>query len=245
VTGAPEPTEKWVRYLKTSALTKVLDSVDPAAVMDMTATRSLQTEATDDTTLPYVHFVDRRVRSLRVEYNRVRHGPYDKDGVQKSLDDTLGEAVIQDLDLLFPPAFSKLVGETRKDNPDAQAEFASHQYVGHFAHYPCARDGEKNAFWEDVDLYMDPEEKTWMERASLDFIHFVPAEVFRDMSAKKNRVGGDYGEQIKKWQEVVGTNPPLLRAGMEMLFPDDDIRNRRFYRWKPHQKWILESVGEV
>jgi hypothetical protein len=70
-------------------------------------------------------------------------------------------------------------------------------------------------------------------------------EVFREISAKKGRVGGDYAEQIKRWQEVIGTNPPLLRAGMEMLFPDADIRNRRVYLWRPKQKWILERVGEA
>lgn len=245
MSGVPAPVERWIRYLKTSALSRVLGPLDGSAVMDLSATRSLQTEADDDTSLPYVHFVDRRIRSLRIEYNRLRHGPYDKAGVQKSLDDTLGEAVIQELDLLFPPEFSKLVGDTQKDDAPAQAELASHQYVAHFSHYPCSRYGEKNAFWEDVDLFMTPEEKGWMERASLDFEYFVPAEVFRDISLKKGRVGGEFGDQIKRWQDVIGTNPPLLLAGMELLFTDPDIRNRRVDVYVPKQKWILGRVGET
>lgn len=83
-----------------------------------------------------------------------------------------------------------------------------------------------------------------MEAASLDLDYFVPFAVFRDLSLKKGRVGGDWRDAITEWQDSIGSQTDLVRDGFVQLFPDPDIRNRRDYEWADQKKWVLRDVGE-
>ncbi len=243
MSGSPSPKTKSVRYVRTSALTRVIEPLDARCILEVSAIRSVQNDSSPSVPIPYVRYSDRQVTSLDLDYNAFRHGPFDKAGVLASVGGTLGEAVIQNLDLLLPTRFSELVGEAAGAEP-AKSELARHQYIAHLEHYPVSREGEKNQFYADLDACMTDDERQWMERGSLDLQFFLPVETYRDLSLKRGRVGEDFRDQIEEWQERIGSNPPLVRAAFELLFPDPDIRNVRVYRWDAQERWVLSGVGE-
>lgn len=238
------PRTRTVRYVRTSALTRVLDPVDARSVVQVNAIRSIQQNSAATSAIPYLRYSDREIRSLNLDYDAFRYGPFDKSGVLDSVEKTVGEAVIQTLDLILPQEFSEKVGEAAGSEP-AKSTLARHKYVAHLAHYPCSREGEKNQFWADVDDFMTEEEKQWMERGSLDLEYFMPAEPFRDITLRDGRVGSDFGALIEEWKERTGSNPPLVRSAFEILFPDPDMRQVREYRWDKQDKWLLSRVGEL
>jgi hypothetical protein len=234
---------KEVRYLRTSALTRVIGPLDERSVASLAASRSSKFESTGTSPLPYLRVSEKGVRELDISYNFVRHGPLNKAGLLAGLSTAFQEAVIQELDIFMPTDFSKMIAERVVAPETSKADLRKTRFVMHLDHYPCRRDGAKNKFWADIEDAMTDEEKTWMERASLDLDHFVPAEVFRTVSLKKGRVGGDWADDIKKWKDTIGTKPDLIRDGLILVYPDPDIRNRRDYEWKDEKKWILRTVG--
>ncbi len=241
--SAASPANREVRYLKTPALTRVLDPVDDDLVAAVYADRSSQEALADQNPLPYVRYSDRHVRALTVDFNSVYHGRFDKAATLAAVRTTFDEAVVQELDLFLPEAFSELAAD-RADAPDAtKADIRATRFVVHFQHYPCRRDGEKNAFYSQIRDYMTDAERAWMEAASLDIDYFVPIQVFREVAAKKGRVGADYREKIEDWKKQFGAEPDLIRDGFIMLYADPDIRSVREYRWGPESKWILYRVG--
>lgn len=241
---AAQPATREVRYLKTPALSRVLDPIDEGAVAAVSADRSLQAGSGNTNPIPYVRYSDRRIRELDIDFNCIYHGRFDKAGTFRTLADSFGEAAIQEMDLLLPEQFSQMAGD-RADGPQSvKDQIRRLRFVVHLDHYPCRRDGEKNSFWAQVRDYMTDDERGWMEAASLDVSYFIPFEVFRDISAKKGRVGVDYRESIDKWKEQFGRTPDLVRDGFVLLFPDPDIRSSRVYRWGAEQKWILDRVVE-
>ncbi|MGA7476781.1 MAG: hypothetical protein WBW47_06130, partial [Thermoplasmata archaeon] len=153
------------------------------------------------------------------------------------------EAVILEIDLFMPKAFSAMVADRVVAESVTKADLQKTQFVMHLFHYPCRRDGVKNKFWGDIQAAMTPEEKTWMEPASLDLDHFVPFDVFRERSLKQGRVGGEWGKLIDEWKKSIGSQSDLVRDGLLLLFPDPNLRNRRDYEWKDEKHWILRNVG--
>jgi hypothetical protein len=232
-----------VRYLKTPALTRALEPIDERIVASVSAGRSSQESLADASPLPYVRYSDRRVRELSVHYNMVYHGPFDKTATIAAVQSTYDEATIQEMDLVLPPEFSAMAAERADAQGPVKQEILRATFVVHFVHYPCRRDGEKNAFWEQIRDYMTDGERTWMEAASLDVDYFVPHEVFREVAAKKGRVAADYREKIEDWKKRLGGSPDLIRDGLIMLYPDPDIRDNRSYLWGAQHKWLLDKVG--
>jgi hypothetical protein len=232
-----------VRYLRTAALTRVVGPLDETAVASVSASRSSQFDSKGDSPVPYLRVSDKGVRTLSVEYNRMLHGPLNKSELLAEVKRAFGEAVVQEMDLFMPPDFSKILSERVEAPAEAVADISKTRFVMHLAHYPCRRDGERNAFWADVRAFMSEDEKTWMEAASLDLSYFVPFEVFRDWSRKQGRVGSEWRDAINEWKTTIGSRPDLVRDGFVMLFPDPNIRNRRDYEWAPEKRWILRNVG--
>jgi len=215
------------------------------SVAALSAGRSSQFESIGNSPLPYLRVSDKGVRTLSVDYNAILHGPLDKLSLLTSARATFDEATVQELDLFMPERFSWLVSERVEAPAETLAEIGKIRFVMHLTHYPCRRDGEKNQFWADIRAFMTDEEKKWMEAASLDVVYFVPFEVYRDWSRKSGRVGGEWREAINTWKNTIGTKPDLVRDGLIMLFPDQDMRNRRDYEWAPEKRWILRNVGET
>jgi hypothetical protein len=233
-----------VRYLRTPALTRIVDPLEDSVIASLSATRSGQYESKGDSPVPYLRVSDKGLRTLSVEFNRMLHGALDKAELLREVKRSFGEAVIQEMDLFMPDAFSKIVSERVEAPPEARTDIARTKFVMHLVHYPCRRDGERNAFWADVRAFMTDEERTWMEAASLDLSHFVPFEVFRDWSRKQGRVGSEWREAINQWKGSIGSQSDLVRDGFVMLFPDPNMRNRRDYEWAPEKRWILRNVGQ-
>lgn len=225
-----------VRYLRTSAMTRVLKLLDDSAIVGMNAKRNIQVDAQNNSPVPYVNRVTRTINSFDVYYNSHHHGQFESKKVLSALEDPIEDALVEDVDLLLPESFSKRVGAEIKG-----AE--KYRFVLHMVHYPCRRDGEKNSFWADVYAHMTEEEKSWMEPGSLDFEYFVPAPVFRDLSKRKGRVGADYRAQLAEWTKHAGKKPPLVRAAMESVIDEADLLSSRSYRWGPEEKWILDKIG--
>ncbi|MGC2289672.1 MAG: hypothetical protein WA688_07450 [Thermoplasmata archaeon] len=232
-----------VRYLRTPALTRVVGPLDGDAIASLSANRSGQFELKGDTPVPYLRLSDKGVRTLSVEYNRMLHGQLNKEELLAEVKRAFGEAVVQEMDLFMPGAFSKMLSERVEAPAEALADISKIRFVMHLVHYPCRRDGERNAFWADVRAFMTEDEKTWMEAASLDLSFFVPFEVFRDWSRKQGRVGSEWREAINQWKNTIGSRSDLVREGFVLLFPDSNMRNRRDYEWAPEKRWILRNVG--
>lgn len=233
-----------VRYLRTPALTRVINVLDEGAIASLNATRSGQYESRGDSPIPYLRLSQKGVRTLAVDYNRMLHGPLNKAELLAEVERDFGEAVIQEMDVFMPDAFSKMVSERVEAPPEAIADIGKIKFVMHLVNYPCRRDGERNAFWADVRAFMTDREKTWMEAASLDLSHFVPFEVFRDWTRKQGRVGSEWREAINQWKNTIGSKTDLVRDGFVILFPDPNMRNRRDYEWAPEKRWILRNVGK-
>lgn len=181
---------------------------------------------------------------MLVDFNSVRHGPMDKAALIAAVQQAFKEAVVQELDLFMPEAFSSMVADRVVAESVDKVDIRKTRFVMHLVHYPCRRDGVKNKFWADIQSYMTDDEKTWMEPASLDLEYFVPFEVFRDLTLKKGRVGGEWQKKIKEWQDSIGSQPDLVRDGFILLFPDPNMRSRRDYEWVDQKQWVLRNVGE-
>lgn len=242
VEGPPTPDEapetRYVRYVRTTALRRVLEHLPKENVAGLQASRHTQRDATNDVPLTYLRLVDRDILDFDLDYNSVIYGPFGKDDVLQVIEQTVGDADVLGLDLLLPQEFSRFMAQTF-----AREEFSTYRYVVHLDHYPCRRDGERNAFWADIRSFMTEEERGWMEPASLDFSYVLPDRVFRELSRTKGRVAADYKHQIDEWKRTAGSDSRIIRRAVDLSFPRD-YTTARTYRWGPEERWLLERVED-
>lgn len=228
---------KYVRYVRTTSFRRVLGPLPREKIAGVQAVRNAQLDVNSEVPFTYMRVANRTILNLDLDYNSAIYGPFAKNEVVGLIHEMAGNADVQGLDLLLPEEFGKfMAAKFEKDH------FASHRYVVHLDHYPCRRDGEKNAFWADVRSFMEPEDTEWMEPASLDFSFVLPDTVFKEVSKTKGRVSADYKHQLDQWKQTAGSNSEVIRRALDLSFPHD-FTNARTYRWVPEEKWKLDRVG--
>src|SRR5438445_625327 len=177
-------TVRYVRYVRTTSFLKVLAPLHKDAIMGVQAVRNTQLGVDKEVPFTYLKVANRNVLDIDLDYNSAIYGAFSKDDVVRFIDGRCGNADVMGLDILLPGDFGKfMAAKFEKDH------FAKYRYVVHLDHYPCRRDGEKNAFWADVRSFMEPDDAEWMEPASLDFSFVLPDTVFKETSKTKGRVG--------------------------------------------------------
>lgn len=184
-----------VRYVRTSALTRVLDPLDQRTIAALIADRSGQFESTGATPLPYLRISEKGIRTLLVDFNSVRDGPMDKAALIAAVQQAFKEAVVQELDLFMPEAFSSMVADRVVAESVDKVDIRKTRFVMHLVHYPCRRDGVKNKFWADIQSYMTDDEKTWMEPASLNYRIFCSVRGFQGPHPEEGACGRGVAEE--------------------------------------------------
>ncbi|SRR6266566_883984 len=234
--GGPDKV-RYVRYVRTTSLTRVLAPLSKEAIMGVEAVRNIQLGATKDVPFTYLRVANRDVLDVDLDYNGAIYGPFAKEDIVGYIGKTCTNADVMGLDVLLPNEFGGfMASKFEKDY------FTKFRYVIHLDHYPCRRDGEKNAFWADVRNFMEPEDAEWMEPASLDFSYVLPDTVFKETSKTKGRVSADYKHQVDQWKRDAGSNWEVIRKAVDLSFPKDFTASRT-YRWVAEDTWKLDRVG--
>ena len=234
----PANQTRYVRYVRTTSFHRVLASLTKENVMGLQAVRKTQLEVDKEVPFTYLSVANRTILDMDLDYNSAIYGPFAKDDIVRFIDESCRNADVMGLDILLPGDFSKfMAAKFQKDH------FAKYRYVVHLDHYPCRRDGEKNAFWADVRSFMEPDDAEWMEPASLDFSFVLPDTVFKETSKTKGRIGADYKHQLDEWKQTAGSNSEVIRKAVDLSFPRD-YTNARTYRWIAEDKWKLDKVGD-
>jgi len=229
---------RYVRYVRTTSFLKVLTPLDRDVIMGVQAVRNTQLGVDKEIPFTYLRVANRTIFDMDLDYNSAIYGPFSKDNVVSFISGNCGNADVMGLDILLPGEFgSFMAAKFLKDH------FASHRYVIHLDHYPCSRDGEKNAFWADVRNFMEPEDTEWMQPASLDFSFVLPDTVFKEVSKTKGRVSADYKHQLDQWKRDAGSNWEVMRKAVDLSFPRD-YTAARTYRWVAEDTWKLDKVGD-
>lgn len=237
----------YVKYIKTAELQRVLGFLDGNEIAKMTATRaySKNVNRLPIPHLPYITVNELKTNKLKIDYNALINGLFSKEetfNLLNSVDDEVLSVVLHDLHIFTKNnefIGNALADETGNDN------FRNKEYVAIFKDYPVSREGETNAFVEEILNFRENYESglNAYKLHSLDFKYVMDTQQWREIS-KMSKVTKEFNSAVEQWTEYLSEcNNKIIRKIVENIFPREVTSGRTYRKGAIKGRWILDSCG--
>lgn len=245
------PETRYVRYVKTVALTELLKHLKSEQVLRLLARRTYQDPTGDDYPLRWVHLQRTDRVAMAIDFLSLRHGRFQKRALLRLIQESgCKEASVQEIDVFISrgpigDAFAELVGDDGLRRYD---------YVAHFEEYPIRRERkfvglgpvEDNEFIRAVRKVFADQKlgELRFELASLDLMYALPVPNWRDM-ARTRRLTGRHRNQMEQWKtDFARLENSAIRRLALAVFPKDLCSGRQYRRVRG-DVWRLVRHGDI
>jgi len=119
------------------------------------------------------------------------------------------------------------------------------EYVAVFEGYPISREGESNAFVEEIANFRTSYEHglNAYKLHSLDFKYVIDTQRWREIS-KMSRVTKEYNNAVETWTSYIGSlDNSIIKKIVEDIFPKEVTSGRVYRKGNVKGRWILASCG--
>lgn len=237
----------YVKYIKTAELQRVLNSLNGNTIAKLTATRSYSknVDLLPIPHLPYITVNELKTNKLKINYNSLINGAFSKEesfNLLNSVDEEPLSVVLHNLCVFCNNneyIGNVLAKETGNDN------FRNKEYVAVFQDYPISREGETNAFVEEIMNFRTNYEHglNAYKLHSLDFKYIIDSQRWREI-CKISKVTKEYNESVETWTNYMGSlDNKIIKQIVENIFPKKITSGRVYRKGAVKGKWILAGCG--
>jgi hypothetical protein len=206
------------------------DSYSEVNIVKLTASRGKELHKDVIRPLPYFTIINTSNRQAELEYDWIRYGKLDIDGVMKSLGESgIEEMVVENVSFLMPKDWILDKKELERETPNIWDIATTFVVTFESKFIEAWMDGQLRAKVEEV---MGDQIRDYRFKHSvLDLVGIADAK--------------SWGRGVKNEFDDLETNPRRLRLALRQLDPDGDLAYLRQYRLVEGRYWRLARIASV
>ena len=236
------------KYIKTAELQRILGYLNGNKIGKIVGTRSYSKNVNllPIPHLPYISVNELKTNKLKVNFDSLINGEFSNEetfNLLNSLDDEGPlSIVLQELHVFCKNnefIGNALADETGNDN------FRNKEYVAVFRSYPISREGESNAFVEEISNFRTACDTgiNAYKLHSLDFEYVMCAQQWREIS-KMSKVTKEFNSAVERWTDYLSEcDNKIVKGIVEHIFPKEVTSGRVYHKGAVKGRWILDTCG--
>ncbi|MBI5000722.1 MAG: hypothetical protein HZB92_04245 [Euryarchaeota archaeon] len=216
----PVPERRYLRYVVTSTLSKVIAPLNNEQILRLTARRSWENEKVHlDPPHHYIEHTNSSKTWIDVDYNGRVDGTFDKEGLLTFLTRSGAlDMTVQEMDVMLPdnPAILQRIADRFEDS-----KIKEQPLVIRYVSNPLRREKEDNDYTRKVRANTtEIERQLGFDPASLDLHYGIPLSTWREVA--RGVISKQYQDWLKSWQTKWHDDlpPEIIRDISRTVHPD-------------------------